>query len=443
MKLVKLSLAAIVAAGALSSVASAASFEEAVKNVDVSGYVRYRFDSANTKTTATSTTNNYHRFTSDINFKSALDDNFFGVIGFRYDSRDASGERVNAATQVGTVNQGNNADNYGQTFNVRQLYLGYKAGNTTITAGRQVLGTFFTDDMVGTGLKVLNSDIIGLTLAGIAFDNLQDDGDIGTRGLVLGPRSNATTYPEDNPLRISAEPQHVTDRNLYGVAAIGSYDPVSFQLWYAALDSVAQLYALDVALETNISGIDLSLQAQYAGSAMWADNAVTNTRLAIINNPNANLGISEANEIAGETKLDDAQFAAIEVGAKLSAFDASAGYIWFDTESDARSLISFEDQGSFINAGEDILNYTNIAGENKYWFLKVGYTFPERVRVGFDYVSGQVKMNNQSIDEYEAVARVDYNYNKKLNLKAWYSYIDRNNGGDDAQHIRFEARYNF
>lgn len=77
MKLFKLSLAAIVAAGALSSVASAASLEEAIKNVDVSGYARYRFDSKNT---TTDDTKNYHRFTTDANFKAALDDNFFGVI---------------------------------------------------------------------------------------------------------------------------------------------------------------------------------------------------------------------------------------------------------------------------------------------------------------------------------------------------------------------------
>ncbi|WP_086235869.1 MULTISPECIES: major outer membrane protein [Campylobacter] len=49
MKLVKLSLAAIVAAGALTSVANATSLEEAIKNVDVSGYARYRFDSQNAK----------------------------------------------------------------------------------------------------------------------------------------------------------------------------------------------------------------------------------------------------------------------------------------------------------------------------------------------------------------------------------------------------------
>ena len=398
MKLVKLSLAAIVAAGALTSVASATSLEEAIKNVDVTGYARYRFDSKDSSVD----TANKHRFTSDVNFKAALDDNFFGVLGFRYDSIDNSGERFNARTMVGADDNGN--DSFGQTFNVRQVYLGYTAGNTTITAGRQVLGTFFTDDMVGTGIKLLNSDISGLTLAAVAFDNLQDDGDIGTRGLLLG----------------SNNAEHVYDRNLYGVAAIGSYDPVSFQLWYAALDSVAQLYAADVTVGANLGDVDLSLQAQVAGSSMWADNA----------------------GLGGVTvTLDDATFWAAELGAKAFGFDGSVGYIQFDTDSN--SLISFEDQGSFIDAGEDLLNYTLISGDNKYWFVTAGYTFADKVRVGADYVAGENEFNGVSRDEYEAVARLDYKYSKKLNFKTWYSYIDRDNGYNDAKHLRFEARYNF
>ena len=400
MKLVKLSLAAIVAAGALTSVASAASLEEAIKNVDVTGYARYRFDSKDSGTN----TANKHRFTSDVNFKSALDDNFFGVLGFRYDSIDNSGERINARTMVGADDNGN--DNFGQTFNVRQVYLGYTAGNTTITAGRQVLGTFFTDDMVGTGIKLLNSDISGLTLAAVAFDNLQNDGDIGTGALTLG----------------SNNAEHVYDRNLYGAAAIGSYDPVSFQLWYAALDSVAQLYVADVTVGANLGGVDLSLQAQAAGSSMWADNA----------------------GLGGSTVLlDDAIFWAAELGAKAFGFDGSVGYVQFDT--DEISLISFEDQGSFIDAGEDLLNYTAFAGDNKYWFVTAGYTFADKVRVGADYVAGEGSngVTNRDVDRYEAVARVDYKYSKKLNFKAWYSYINQENGQDDAKHLRFEARYNF
>ncbi|MBQ7134661.1 porin [Campylobacter sp.] len=400
MKLVKLSLAAIVAAGALTSVASAASLEEAIKNVDVTGYARYRFDSKDSGTN----TANKHRFTSDVNFKSALDDNFFGVLGFRYDSLDNSGERINARTMVGQNDNGN--DNFGQTFNVRQVYLGYTAGNTTITAGRQVLGTFFTDDMVGTGIKLLNSDISGLTLAAVAFDNLQNDGDIGTGALTLG----------------SNNAEHVYDRNLYGAAAIGSYDPVSFQLWYAALDSVAQLYVADVTVGANLGGVDLSLQAQAAGSSMWADNAGLETTTVA---------------------LDDAIFWAAELGAKAFGFDGSVGYVQFDT--DEISLISFEDQGSFIDAGEDLLNYTAFAGDNKYWFVTAGYTFADKVRVGADYVAGEGSngVTVRDVDRYEAVARVDYKYSKKLNFKAWYSYINQENGQDDAKHLRFEARYNF
>ena len=418
MKLVKLSLAAIVAAGALSSVASAASLEEAIKNVDVSGYARYRYDSKNT---TTDSTKNKHRFTSDVNFKAALDDNFFGVIGFRYDSIDNSGERAGAQTNVGTADDGN--EQYGQTFNVRQYYLGYTAGNTTIQGGRQVLGTFFTDDMVGTGIKVLNSDISGLTLAAIAFDNLQGtDTDMGTRNLFIGSNNSI---------------EHVYDRYLYGVAAIGSYDPVSFQAWFAALDSVAQLYALDVTLGANLGGADLSLQAQYAGSTMWANNARTTQTVA----PGA------------AVELDDAQFLAVKAGAKAFGFDGSVGYVNINTQGKGRSLISLEDQGSFITAGEDLLDYTLIDADQSIYFVTAGYTFADKVRVGADYVGARLDYDNRGAingkalnnytDAYEAVARVDYKYSKKLNFKTWYSYIDRDNNEDDAKHLRFEARYNF
>ena len=399
MKLVKLSLATIVAAGALSSVASAASLEEAIKNVDVSGYARYRYDAKNTNTSNSEFNGNTHRFTTDIDFKSAIDDNFFGVIGFRYDSKDKSGERAEANTQVE------------QALNVRQFYLGYTAGNTTIQAGRQVLGTFFTDDMVGTGIKFLNKDITGLTLAGIAFDNLQADGDIGTGKLWIGANGDQKVY----------------DRNLYGVAAIGSYDPVSFQVWYAALDSVAQLYALDVTLGVNLGGADLSLQAQYAGSAMWANNARIRDEQTGLQN----------------VELDDGQFWAIKAGAEAFGFDASVGYVNIDTKNNRASLISFEDQGDFITAGQDLLDYTLIEADQSIYFVTAGYKFNDYLRVGADYVGAKYDNETTSYKGSEVVLRADYKYNKKLNFKALFSNIDRDSGENDDKHLRFEARYNF
>ncbi|WP_086229518.1 major outer membrane protein [Campylobacter devanensis] len=428
MKLFKLSLAAIVAAGALSSVASAASLEEAIKNVDVSGYARYRFDSKKTTTVAGQNTANAHRFTSDIDFKAALDDNFFGVIGFRYDSVDVSGERANAQTNVGVNDNG--FGEYGQTFNVRQFYLGYTAGNTTVQAGRQVLGTFFTDDMIGTGIKVLNSDISGLTLAAIAFDNLQgNDGDMGTKAAIFGKKAAA-----NQATGVVADGEYVYDRNLYGVAAIGSYDPVSFQVWYAALDSVAQLYALDVTVGTNLGGVDLSLQAQAAGSSVWAHNYRT-----VEKDNNGNYTLTNFSD----NNLDDATFLAVELGAKAFGFDGSVGYVNINTQGDGASLISLEDQGSFITAGEDLLDYTLFSADQSIYFVTAGYTFADKVRVGADYVGSRAEERGNYVDAYEAVARVDYKYSKKLNFKTWYSYIDRDNKEDDAKHLRFEARYNF
>ncbi len=406
MKLVKMSLAAIVAAGALTSVASATPLEEAIKNVDVSGFARYRFDSTKVDANGNqgSDTKASHRFTSYVDFKTALDDNFFAVLGLRYDSKDVSGDHITGGqTQVGVNDAG--AEDFGQTFNVRQFLLGYKAGNTTIQAGRQVLGTFFTDDMVGTGIKVLNTDITGLTLAAIAFDDLQNDPDIGSRGLVVNG-------------------SHTYQNNLYGVAAIGSYDPVSFQLWYAMLENVTDLYAIDVAVNFDATAdLNLGLHGQFAGSSIDSDFKIGTNNAA-----------------------DDANLWAIEATAEGFGIDFSAGYIDFSADKDKVSVVSYEDAGSFIKPGEDLLDYTLFNGENKYWFITAGYTFLEKYRVGVDYIDGENKTNILKTDKTELVGRVSYAYSKKLNFKAWWSHITEepdNAGKDKTDHFRFEAKYSF
>ncbi len=418
MKLVKMSLATIVAAGALSSVASATPLEEAIKNVDVSGFVRYRFDSTkkdfndDAVTPTKDDTTASHRFTSYVDFKAALDDNFFGVIGFRYDSRDISGDHTsNNAGQTMTTQADEGAEDFGQTFNVRQFLLGYKAGNTTIQAGRQVVGTFFTDDMVGTGIKVLNTDITGLTLAAVAFDDLQNDPDIGSRDLIVNG-------------------SHTYQNNLYGVAAIGSYDPVSFQLWYAMLENVTDLYAVELAVNFNVTeDLSLGLRGQYGGSSIDNDFKKGTGNLA-----------------------DDADFWAIEATAESFGVDFSAGYIDFSVDKDKASVISYEDAGSFIKPGEDLLDYTLFNGENKYWFVTAGYSFLEKFRVGVDYIDGKQKTNTFKSDNSELVGRFDYAYSKKLNFQAWWSHIEKDknsyvastpNTDYDTDHFRFQAKYSF
>lgn len=392
MKLTKLSLAVMVALGAFSVSASAIPLEDAIKDVDVSGYVRYRYTNDNAeemqKDKKVSKSSANHQFKSVANFKAALDDNFFTVVGLHYISKDGSG----------------NADKNNwrkNTFQVRQALLGYSIGNTTIMAGRQEVGAFFTDDMIGDGIKILNQDIQGLTLAAIAFDNLDDDGEIGTLDL------------------------KTNEHNLYGVAAIGSYDPISFQLWYATLIDVADLFAAEVALNFDLDPVSLGLKAQYVFSSVDGDLQ----KLA--------------------PAADDAKFYGAELSAEVGGFDANAGYVQFDADSTKKvGVVSYEDQGDFISPGEELLDYTLISGKNKYWFVGAGYTFFDKLRLGVNYTDGENKVVEGKTDRSELLLGADYKYTKKLKFKTWYSMVNEKEkweGGNDldSDRFRFEAKYSF
>ena len=435
MKLFKMSLAAVVALGALSSVASATPLEEAIKDVDVSGFGRYRYDSTNTENTTKNATTNvetktknsdaFHRFTLDANFKAALDDNFFSVVGVRYDARDISGDHrnVNVGSNVNGFRQGVNSGSHGwggsngESFSVRQYYVGYQVDALTLLAGRQPLGTYFTDDMLGTGIKAVYSGVDGMTFAALAMDDLEDDGDISSSGLgqIVG-------------LKKGGNGGYTYQQNLYGVAALGDFDMVNVQLWGAYLENETFLYALDLGLNYDISD-DFNVH----GKANLAYTAIK--------------GGFKDDVFAGVNgaKADKTMFWGLTAGLSASGFDFDAGYLKFGKD-DRYGLSSFEDNGGFIVAGEDLLDYTLYNGENKYWFVTAKYTM-DQYSVGADYVQGDVKYEGaQSKDKNkEIVGRLGYKYNEKLNFTSYYSWVEekKDNIKDKSHHFRFEARYNF
>lgn len=435
MKLFKMSLATVVALGALSSVASATPLEEAIKDVDVSGFGRYRYDSTNTENTTKNATTNvetktknsdaFHRFTLDANFKAALDDNFFSVVGVRYDARDISGDHrnVNVGSNVNGFRQGVNSGSHGwggsngESFSVRQYYVGYQVDALTLLAGRQPLGTYFTDDMLGTGIKAVYSGVDGMTFAALAMDDLEDDGDISSSGLgqIVG-------------LKKGGNGGYTYQQNLYGVAALGDFDMVNVQLWGAYLENVTFLYALDLGLNYDISD-DFNVH----GKANLAYTALK--------------GGFKDDVFAGVkgAKADKTMFWGLTAGLSASGFDFDAGYLKFGKD-DRYGLSSFEDNGGFIVAGERLLDYTLYNGENKYWFVTAKYTM-DQYSVGADYVQGDVKYEGtQPKDKNkEIVGRLGYKYNEKLDFTSYYSWIEEKSGDlkDKTHHFRFEARYNF
>ncbi|WP_103613711.1 major outer membrane protein [Campylobacter concisus] len=409
MKLTKVSLAALVALGAFSSVASATPLEEAIKNVDLSGFARYRYTNDFIKNSnQNSTVKNSgagHAFRMQTAFKAAIDDNFFGVLNLRYDLTDDSGDK-NAAGTDKTYTTG--------TFGVYEMYLGYKAGNTTITAGKQLLGTFFDDkDVAGTGLKVINTDVPGLTLAAAAFDAVQSD---GTE--LDGPLLKTLTGS------ISDAPG-----NIYYLGAAGSYDPVSFKAAIANVQEVATLYGADAGVSFNVTDdVNLNLKGQFVHND------------------------SDHKDVA------DANFWAVQAGTKLFGAKLNAGYLDFDAKNKDNNKISFvtlDANGELINPAK-ILNgvmsggkqyYNNIKGNNDYWFVTTGYDI-DKFGFGAGYTQGKGyswALGKERAKRSEWSLDASYKYSKKLTFLSWYAAAkDKKDGESYKQNrIRFEAKYSF
>lgn len=394
MKLVKLSLIAAMATGIMATTASATPLDEVIKDVDASGMLRVRYTSNNKKVpNEKKEAKSNWNFKGVLNLKTKIDDNFFAVAGIRYVDED------NARTKSGNKARGDK-------FDLNRAYLGYTVGNTVVQVGRQDVGAFFTDDMYGDGIKVLNSDIEGLTLAALWMDALENDGDIGTLAL---DRINGKL---------------VTDHNLYGVAALGSYDPVSFQVWYAMLEDVTDLFAVELAFSFDVSDdVNINAKLQYGFSdfdGKFKRDVIKGTGI----------------------EIGDADFYGAELGTELYGVDLTAGYVNFSTDSDKHSLVSFEDSGSFIKPGEELFDYTVFAGKNDYWFVTAGYTIPDTaVRIGADYLDGKNKFAGEKTKMKEAVARLEYAHSDKLKFQTWYSHVKE--GDEKNDKVRFEAKYSF
>ncbi|EAH5614999.1 major outer membrane protein [Campylobacter coli] len=413
MKLVKLSLVAALAAGAF-SVANATPLEEAIKDIDVSGVLRYRYETSNEWSDINGVAQNEgsgisgkqdHKYRAQLNFSGAIADNFKAFVQLDYNAKDGGYGANNGSTTRSDSSK----------LNVRQLYLTYTDENvaTSVILGKQQLNTIWTDNaidgLVGTGVKVVNNSIDGLTLAAFAVDSYNSDeqgGDLGTTVLNF-------------------------NENLYGAAAIGSYEvfngQLNPQLWLAYMTDNAFFYAVDAAYNTTIfDGVNWTLEGAYLGNSL--------------DNERKDLGNGNGN------------FFALNGSIEVNGWDATLGGLYYG-KKDKATITVIEDQGNLgsLLAGEEIF-YTNGSklngdtGRNIFGFVKAGYTFNETVRVGADFVYGGTKTENHSGgDKLEAVARVDYKYSPKLNFSAFYSYVNVDKDTDSTHHdaVRLQALYKF
>jgi hypothetical protein len=392
MKLAKLSLAAIMAAGAF-TYASATPLENAIKGVDISGYVRYRYYNEDNGATAQNT--DRHRFTVPIMFKVPVSDKLTAAVAMFAQKNDwATNSSPKAAAAYSD-----------STFNLSRMWFNYADAGWNVTLGRQLLKTPYTEGGItgsyGDGLVVMYSPMKNLTLAAASFvkSNQTVDGAVG--GLALN------------------------NQNINAVAAIGSFSGVNLQLWGFTVDGV-----VDSAYFFQASGsvAGLSLKGQYSAVSL-SNSAYT--------------ALNAAGVVNGD---DSGSFYGLQAAYKLDNFKVGAG---FTSTSSDNGISVLDADGGLIKAGKQLYYVTTNARDTDVYFVTAGAGFGAySVGAGYVGASSVSGTNLDSSDEF--YVQGSYKYNKHMKLSAYYSVLDMSNlvgqtdaAAGDNNEFRFEAKYSF
>ena len=470
MKLVKFSLVAALAVGSM-SVLDAKPLEEAIKDVDISGHMRYRHDSVSVKKgdtridpSASGKTiggKQHHKFRSAVKAGVAMGDGFKAV-GELYYNNDTNGGYLGEGTQ--TKNP----------IVLKQAYLQYDNTNVGLSAmlGRQELGTIWTADLTGMAAKVFLTPADGLTVGVFAVDSFEGfdpdtksfdtdfgDGDVADFRVYMP--STTGGVPNQQAINLNTR---LFQNNMYGAAVLGDFGPAKVQVWGNYWDKTATLYAVQANLGLAMGGgNELGFKVAYLGNAVNSDLQ------------------SDANKVfdpTGATKVDalaNGNLVDVRATAKFAGLDAKIGGIYFG-KKEKFTINTLEDpSGSDLYIGRQMFYNKGSwlalsAGQNIFGYVGVGYTLPADIRIGVQGVFGQTtaagaldktadSAANGAGTKYELAADIGYKVNKNLNFTLWYSHIESSakvekdedgtallestkvKGTKDA--VRFEALYKF
>ncbi len=279
-KIAKLSLVAAVAVVGFTS-ANAQSLEEAIKNVEVSGSVVYRYndykndgDKLNSATyndvkEQTSTSNNYK---VAANLSSKVNDDV------KFNSRFV----VGAPSDTGTGDAGfatmDSSDNGDQNVGIEltQANFAYTGiQSTTVTAGKQGLTTPWTvaidsdgNEQTGTGILAL-STVGPVTFAGAYFNqtNLNNSSDAKVDGVDTTTVLGKTTLTDGTAVKSVLDGSN----DIATVGAIAAVGPVTFDAWYLDMTNAFDSYTIGAKSTLETSGIKIGLDTRWASLTLDKD----------------------------------------------------------------------------------------------------------------------------------------------------------------------------
>jgi len=388
-KIAKLSLVAAVAVAGLTS-ANAQPLEEAIKNVDVSGSVVYRYnDYSNDETDKSSTQNNYKvalnlssKVNEDVKFNSRFivggDDSGFATL----DSSANNDQNVNAT--------------------LSHAYFGYTGiANTTVNVGKQGLTTPWTvaidsdnNEQTGTGALALSS-VGPVTLAAAYFNQTNLDkstdakiGDTAVKGLLDGSDDIVT------------------------VGAIAALGPVTADAWYLDMNDVFDTYTIGAKADFDLSGVKLGVDARWAS-----------------------LSFDDSN--------DDNSIAKIMLTGKVGIVNAKVLYAATDKDGGLTALDN--DAVTTVNGWNTTVNGK---ADADYWQTTLGVNILSNLNLSANYNNLQYVNGTSDIEEEELYAQLVYKMSKNFSTYVRYGTYTKENTTsntdiNDDTRGRLQVEYTF
>ena len=378
-----ISLVAAVAVAGLTT-ANAQSLEDAIKNVEVSGSVVYRYnDYNNTSNDALAAGQRNGTPTpvlgdegsnTDNNYKVALNLSSKVNDDVKFNSRFlVANEDGNFAGPLDTQNDGDS--NPGVSLS--HANFGYTGiANTTITAGKQGLTTPWTvaidsdgQEQTGTGLLALTT-VGPVTLAAAYFNQTNlNNSDYATTLNALSPNSKAGS------------------RDIITVGAIANLDFVTLDAWYLDLAETFDSYTVGAKADIDLTDVKLGLDTRFA--SLNADRLTT-----------------------------DNQMAKIALTAKAGIVNGKVAYAWTDKEGGLTALDN--------DANTTLLGW-NLTSNNKadanYWQGVIGVDILSNLNLSANYGNLQyisAAGSTTDVEEEEIYAQLMYKMSKNLSTYVRY-----------------------
>lgn len=256
-KISKISLVAAVAVAGFST-ANAQPLEEAIKNVDVSGSVVYRYNNSDNQANTPSDQAETNNYKIGLNLSSKVNDYV------KFNSRFIVGSANDGGFASLNSSKGNrNAQNSGDKqadVTLSNAYFGFTAiPNTVVNVGKQGLTTPYTvavdingNEQTGTGILALST--FGPITAGAGYFNATNLADSGNGNVPRGLFDNGY--------------------DMYVATVQGDLDFVKLEAWYAGMQNTFGSYTLAAT-----SNLDLAESAKLGLEARYV-NLELNNRIA-------------------------------------------------------------------------------------------------------------------------------------------------------------------